>query len=77
MQIISDRFILSMLGTDFIDFIYLPSVGAAGGILVAWRRHLGFTGLFFLEYAGELHIIIFKKKKKVGAEALTNHNTEV
>jgi hypothetical protein len=32
---------------------------------------------FFLEYAGELHIIIFKKKKKVGAEALTNHNTEV
>jgi exonuclease III len=44
MQIISDRFILSMLGTDFNDFIYLPSVGAAGGILVAWRRHLGFTG---------------------------------
>jgi endonuclease/exonuclease/phosphatase family metal-dependent hydrolase len=44
MQIISDRFILSMLGTDFNDFIYLPFVGAAGGILVAWRRHLGFTG---------------------------------
>lgn len=43
MQIISDRFILSMLGTYFNDFIYLPSIGAAEGILVAWRWHLGFT----------------------------------
>jgi exonuclease III len=44
MQVISSRLILSMLGTNFSDFIYLPSVGAPGGILVAWRQHLGFTG---------------------------------
>jgi hypothetical protein len=25
---------------------------------------------FFFEYAGELHIIIFKKKKKVGSKPL-------
>jgi exonuclease III len=44
MQIISSQLILSMLGTNFSNFIYLPCVGTAGGILVAWRWHLGFTG---------------------------------
>ena len=29
--------ILSTLGSDFLDFIAAPSVGASGGILVAWR----------------------------------------
>lgn len=29
-----------MLGTDFSDWISLPSVGARGGVLVAWKRHL-------------------------------------
>jgi hypothetical protein len=33
-----------MLGANFSEFIYLPSVGACGGISVAWRQHLGFTG---------------------------------
>jgi len=38
------RVILSALGTDFSEFAELPSVGASGGILVAWRRHLGTAG---------------------------------
>ena len=32
--------ILSSLGLDFSDFIATPSVGASGGILIAWRRHI-------------------------------------
>lgn len=38
------RVILSMLGVDFSELIFLPSMGVSGGILVAWNRHLGFTG---------------------------------
>jgi exonuclease III len=37
----SRRIILSTLGSDFSDFTVAPSVGASGGILVAWRRHIG------------------------------------
>jgi len=37
----SRRIILSSLGPDFCDFIAAPSVGASGGILIAWRRHIG------------------------------------
>jgi exonuclease III len=44
MQIITRRTILSMLRADFSDYVYLPSVGASGGILIAWRRHIGHTG---------------------------------
>jgi endonuclease/exonuclease/phosphatase family metal-dependent hydrolase len=44
MQNISRRNILSMLGADFPEYVYLPSVGASGGILIAWRRHIGHTG---------------------------------
>jgi exonuclease III len=36
--------VLSWLGADFADFVFLPSVGASGGIMVAWKSHLGFTG---------------------------------
>jgi hypothetical protein len=35
------RTLLSAFGPDFSEFIEAPSVGASGGILVAWRRHLG------------------------------------
>lgn len=38
------RVILSMLGADFSELIFLPSMGVSGGILVAWNRRLGFTG---------------------------------
>lgn len=42
---ISRRLILSMLGSEFDNnFIYLPSEGASGGILLAWRIQLGSIG---------------------------------
>jgi exonuclease III len=38
----SRQIILSMLGSDFDNsFICLPSVGASGGVLIAWRSRLG------------------------------------
>jgi len=38
MVAISREIILSMLGSDFDNnYICLPSVGASGGILIAWR----------------------------------------
>jgi len=40
---ISQRVILSALGSDFSDYIDLPAVGASGGILVAWRQHIQTT----------------------------------
>lgn len=44
MQSISLRTVFSMLGADFPNYVHLPSVGVSGGILVAWRRHVGHTG---------------------------------
>lgn len=38
------RTILSMLGAEFTEFVFLPSIGACGGILVSWKRHIGYTG---------------------------------
>jgi len=38
---LSRRIILSALGSDFSDFTFAPSIGASGGILIAWRRHIG------------------------------------
>jgi exonuclease III len=40
----SNRVLLSALGSDFTDFIAAPSIGASGGILVAWRRHIKASG---------------------------------
>jgi len=44
MQSFSIHTILSLLGSDFSSYICLPSAGASGGILVAWRRHVGVSG---------------------------------
>jgi exonuclease III len=44
MQSISTRSILSMLGAEFSNYVYLPSMGASGGILITWKRHIGHTG---------------------------------
>lgn len=42
MEVVTRRLILSMLGVDFDNnFVFLPSVGARGGILIAWRSKLG------------------------------------
>ena len=42
MNSVSRQTILSMLGTEFDNnFIFLPSAGASGGIVIAWRHHLG------------------------------------
>lgn len=42
MEVVSRRLILSMLGSEFDNnFVFLPSVGASGGILIAWRSKLG------------------------------------
>ena len=42
---VSRGLILSMLGSDFDNnFSFLPSVGASGGILIAWRYGLGAVG---------------------------------
>jgi hypothetical protein len=39
MEEISRFSVISWLGADFADFVFLPSVGASGGILVAWKSH--------------------------------------
>lgn len=41
---VSQRVMLAMLGSDFSSFVELPSIGASGGILVAWRNSVGTTG---------------------------------
>jgi len=38
---LSHRIILSALGSDFSNFTFAPSIGASGGILITWRRHIG------------------------------------
>ena len=38
---VSRHCILSMLGVEFDNFTFLPSLGASGGILIAWRARLG------------------------------------
>jgi exonuclease III len=45
MQEINKGKVLAILGTYFDQFIFLPSNGASGGILVSWRRHIKVTGL--------------------------------
>jgi hypothetical protein len=45
MQQITRTNILSTLGIKFSDFVFMPSLGASGGILVAWRRNVGHIGL--------------------------------
>jgi exonuclease III len=50
MQQITRRDILSILGVEFSDFVFLPSMGTSGGILVAWKRNVGHTGLTRIDY---------------------------
>jgi exonuclease III len=41
---VSQRILLPMLGSDFSNFVELPSTGSSGGILVAWKNSVGSTG---------------------------------
>jgi exonuclease III len=37
--------ILSSLGSDFDMVVTLLAVGSAGGVLIAWRHHIGYSGV--------------------------------
>jgi exonuclease III len=39
-EVFSRISILQLLGPEFSNYVYLPSVGVSGGILVAWRDRL-------------------------------------
>lgn len=41
METVSRRLVLSMLGSSFTHYTYLPSVGASGGVLICWKDNLG------------------------------------
>ena len=43
-QNISRGTIFAILGVTFEEFLFLPSFGASGGILLAWKRHVQATG---------------------------------
>lgn len=45
MEAFSQVSVPQMLGPDFSRFVFLPSAGASGGILIAWKESVGFTGL--------------------------------
>jgi hypothetical protein len=48
MEDISRFDIIRLLGPEFSNFSFLPSVGSTGGILIAWRHQLGHQGIFRL-----------------------------
>jgi hypothetical protein len=50
MLAITNRVILSALGSDFSNFSAVPAVGASGGILVACRRHIRVTDISRIDY---------------------------
>lgn len=37
MQVVDRGIILSILGGNFSEYVVLPSIGASGGILIAWK----------------------------------------
>jgi exonuclease III len=45
MQDISRFLVIRMLGPDFANFVFRPSIGASGGILVAWKDHINWAGV--------------------------------
>jgi exonuclease III len=46
--VVTRRTILSSLGSEFSNFFERPFVGASGGILVAWRHNLIFSGEYMV-----------------------------
>jgi exonuclease III len=45
----SQRIVLSALGSCFSDFVVVPAVGASGGFLVAWKNHVQTIGIHCLD----------------------------
>jgi exonuclease III len=41
MEMIGPRLLLSMLGSSFSNYTYLPSVGVSEGILMCWKDRIG------------------------------------
>jgi exonuclease III len=41
--------LIRLLGPGFDSFIFLPSVGSSGSILIAWRHQLGYQGVFRID----------------------------
>jgi exonuclease III len=41
---LTQRVVLSALGTGFLDYVVLPAVGGSGGVLVTWKQHIQPTG---------------------------------
>jgi hypothetical protein len=41
MSNITRRDVISILGVEFSEFVFLPSLGTSGDILVAWKRNIG------------------------------------
>lgn len=45
MQNISRGNVMSILGVEFEQFLFLPSSGSSGGIHISWKQHLHVTVL--------------------------------
>jgi exonuclease III len=52
---ISRLLVIRMLGPDFGNFVFLPSAGTSGGVLIAWRDHLIFQGILRVDQ----HVSLF------------------
>jgi exonuclease III len=48
LDVVTRGVLLSALGSEFLNFIELPAVGASGGILVAWKQDVGVTGTQYI-----------------------------
>jgi exonuclease III len=44
MSVFSRLFVFRLLGSEFQNFVFTPSVGASGGILVAWKNNISSCG---------------------------------
>jgi exonuclease III len=48
LDVVTRGVLLSALGSKFLNFIELPTVGASGGILVAWKQDVVVTSTQYI-----------------------------